>query len=246
MWKRDCVAESLRDEHRTANQLDLNVEGGGAETTARLLGGHSWDAGPTLPSASASPGHSGLRVLPDAETLGGVSLEVISRWPWVWVLPSPAGGCRPVYRAPLRCPLGSSGKATQVSMLWQVHTRGTQRPLHSLALGESPRIWILQKETAVRCVTGHPHLGSSSLQDGFSPHTSLAPSHDNIGCRGGEEAPSSRSSSWAPVSCPQSHTPALVSAAPTLKGRTLLPGYRVFSLLNWKLSPQLDHQVIKD
>lgn len=135
---------------------------------------------------------------------------------------------------PLRCPLGSSGQghlgvyAVTGRPLTSLNKRDTQSPLPSLAPGGSPRFRILQKETAVWCVTGHPHLGSPSFWDGFSPSTSLAPSHNSIGRRGGGEAPNSRPSSRSPISCPRSHTPALASAASSLKGQTALPGGGVF------------------
>lgn len=134
----------------------------------------------------------------------------------------------------LRCPLGSSGQghlgvyAVTGRPLTSLNKRDRQSPLPRLAPGGSPRFRILQKEMAVWRVTGHPHLGSPPFWDRFSPSTSLAPSHNNIGRRGGEEAPNSRPNSRSPISCPRSHTPALVSAASSLKGQSVLPGYRVF------------------
>ena len=164
------------------------------------------------------------------ETLGWVSLEVIPA--------SPGSGSHPLHRAAAdlstepptqmspgqqwaRSPWGL--RCDRWSPLPSLDKRDTQSALPSLAPGDSPRIWILQKETAMVCHWPPPSGGRP-----LSPWTSLTPSHDNIGCRGGEEAPSSRSSSRSPISCPRSHTPALVSAASSLKGRTVPPGYRAF------------------
>lgn len=130
---------------------------------------------------------------------------------------------------PLRYPLGSSGQghlgvyAVTGGLLSHPWTRGTHRVCSPALPQETALESGFYKRRLRWCVTGHPHLGVA-----LSPCTSLAPSHDNIGRRGGEEAPSSRSGSRSPISCPRSHTPALVSTASSLKGRTVPPGYRAF------------------